>query len=326
MKKSSNSKKRNNKKHLTNEGKFLTFLKIAFFVCLNSLPKYSHKKSKHTYLFPSLIACSLLKLYIKNLDWRGLEELLKSSSDMQKILGWERVPDHSTLHRAFQKLQEEQIQKLFLQVLKFFKPSGILSCDSTGLREDSASFYFSIRSKKIRRRWIKLIYLVDTKTQACLSQVVARGPGYDARYLEILEKQNPFKAWLEIMDRGFDGKGNFRLKFTLPFRIIPPISRGGRIKSFGRIMQRLIYVLSVWLGIYGKRWISETVNYVIKRKIGESLRERREDTKRKMALLIGIAYNIHVMIRDGKAERILFFEIRIFIVFTIIKYHCDKAI
>jgi hypothetical protein len=64
--------------------------------------------------------------------------------------------------------------KLFFQVLKFFKSSGILSCDSTGLREDSASFYFSIRSKKIRRRWIKLIYLVDTKTQACLSQAVAR--------------------------------------------------------------------------------------------------------------------------------------------------------
>ena len=171
MKKS--SYKPNNKKQLTHEGKFLTFLKIAFLVCLNSLPKYSHKKSKHTYLFPSLIACSLLKLYIKNLDWRGLEELLKSSSDMQRILGWERVPDHSTLHRAFQKLQEEQIQKLFFQVLKFFKPSGILSCDSTGFQEDSASFYFSIRSKKIRRGWIKLVYLVDTKTQACLSQAVA---------------------------------------------------------------------------------------------------------------------------------------------------------
>jgi hypothetical protein len=97
---------------------------------------------------------------------------------MQRILGWERVPDHSTLHRAFQKLQEEQIQKLFFQVLKFFKPSGILSRDSTGFQEDSASFYFSIRSKKIRRRWIKLVYLVDTKTQACLSQAVARGPGF----------------------------------------------------------------------------------------------------------------------------------------------------
>jgi hypothetical protein len=79
----------------------------------------------------------------------------------------------------------------------------------------------------------------------------AREPDSDAGYLEILEKQ--IKTWLEIMDRGFDGKGNFRLEFTLPFRIIHPISRGGRIKSFERITQRSIYVLSVWVGIYGKR-------------------------------------------------------------------------
>jgi hypothetical protein len=124
------------------------------------------------------------------------------------------IPHYTELSRNFKRSKSKNF---FSQVLKFFKPSGILSCDSTGLREDSASFYFSIRSKKIRRRWIKLIYLVDTKTQVCLSQAVARGPGCDAGYLEILERQNPFKAWLEIMDRGFDGKGNFHLKFTLPF-------------------------------------------------------------------------------------------------------------
>jgi hypothetical protein len=120
------------------------------------------------------------------------------------------IPHYTELSKSFKRSKS----KNFFQVLKFFKPSGILSCDSAGFQEDSASFYFSIRSKKIRSRWIKLVYLVDTKTQACLSQVVARGTGSDAGYLEILERQNPFKAWLEIMDRGFDGKGNFRLKFT----------------------------------------------------------------------------------------------------------------
>jgi hypothetical protein len=34
------------------------------------------------------------------------------------VLGWGKVPDHSTLHRAFQKLQEEQIQKLFFPSLE----------------------------------------------------------------------------------------------------------------------------------------------------------------------------------------------------------------
>jgi hypothetical protein len=43
----------------------------------------------------------------------------------------------------------------------------------------------------------------------------AGGPGSDAHYLEILEKQNPFGARLKIMDRGFDGKENLRLIFTI---------------------------------------------------------------------------------------------------------------
>jgi hypothetical protein len=43
----------------------------------------------------------------------------------------------------------------------------------------------------------------------------ARCPGSDAQYLEILEKPNPLK--LEIMDRRFDGKGNFWLKIYFAF-------------------------------------------------------------------------------------------------------------
>jgi hypothetical protein len=43
----------------------------------------------------------------------------------------------------------------------------------------------------------------------------ARCPGSDAQYLEILEKPNPLK--LKIMDRRFDGKGNFWLKIYFAF-------------------------------------------------------------------------------------------------------------
>lgn len=46
------------------EGKYLIFLKIALKVCSELLSAYSHPKSKHTYKFPSLIACVLLKIYI----------------------------------------------------------------------------------------------------------------------------------------------------------------------------------------------------------------------------------------------------------------------
>ncbi len=57
---------------------------------------------------------------------------------------------------------------------------------------------------------------------------------------------------------------------------------------------------------------------MIKRKVGENLGSG-EKIRKKMALLIAITYNIHVM--DGKDESILFFEIMTFIIFPIIKYH-----
>jgi hypothetical protein len=72
------------------------------------IPTQIHKKSKHNLSIP--FSYRSIETLIKNLDCSGLEGLLKSSSDMQRILGWEKVPDHSTLH--FQKLQEEQIKKL----------------------------------------------------------------------------------------------------------------------------------------------------------------------------------------------------------------------
>jgi hypothetical protein len=59
--------------------------------------------------------------------------------------------------------------------------------------------------KKLNRIWI----------QRSMRFEHARGLGSDAHYLEILEKQNPFGARLKIMDRGFDGKENLRLIFTI---------------------------------------------------------------------------------------------------------------
>ena len=102
---------------------------------------------------------------------------------------------------------------------------------------------------------------------------------------------------IEVMDRGFDGAGNFRL--GIPFRVIPPIRRGGSIKGWKRIVEYVVYLVAKWIGIYGKRWICETMNSVIKRKFGDSIREKKERNKKTTASLMAIVYNIHVIIREG---------------------------
>jgi hypothetical protein len=64
------------------EGRYIRFLKVALFVTRQTLPMYSHKKSPHIYSLPQLISCVLLKIYVGNISYRDLEELLLSSGDM----------------------------------------------------------------------------------------------------------------------------------------------------------------------------------------------------------------------------------------------------
>jgi hypothetical protein len=87
-------------------------------------------------------------------------------------------------------------------------------------------------------------------------------------------------------------------------------------------------MVSKWMGIYGRRWLFETMNSVIKRKFGDSIRERAcpERSRRKVEeqeknrILMAIAYNIHLVVRGGGENR--FF---LFVFLFLNKDACNKA-
>ncbi len=172
-----------NLKRNKKEGRYKRFLKVALFVTRQSLPMYSHKKSPHIYSLPQLISCVLLKIYIRNMSYRDLEEFLLSSGDIKRVLGLRRVPNYSTFSRACNRIKGKGIKRLLGKVLEVVISSRSLgflfTCDSTGFKEDVAGFYYALRSGKKRKRWIKVFYLLDTRTQALVSQVVGRGPSGD---------------------------------------------------------------------------------------------------------------------------------------------------
>jgi len=289
------------------EGRYKRFLKVALFVTRQSLPMYSHKKSPHIYSLPQLISCVLLKIYIRNMSYRDLEEFLLSSGDIKRVLGLSRVPNYSTFSRVCNRVTGKEIKRILGKVLEVVISRRdlalVFACDSTGFKEDVASFYYTLRSGKRRKGWIKVWYLLDTRTQALVSWVIGRGPSGDSMGLFKLEKKSPFRPLIEVMDRGFDGGGNIR--FGLPIRVIPPIRRGGSIRSLDRILAYMVYMISRWSGIYGKRWLCETMISVIKRKFGDSIRERKWGKKKKIASLMAVVYNIHVIVRGGGENQFL---------------------
>ena len=69
--------------------------------------------------------------------------------------------------------------------------------------------------------------------------------------------------------------------------------RGGNLLNPER-KARADLVSQAWLdGLFGQRWKTETVNSVIKRKFGDTIRSRKRSLQRREPIIKGLVYNIH---------------------------------
>src|SRR5262245_16494868 len=72
-----------------------------------ALPPYSSKFSRKDFTQHQLFALLALREFLKT-DYRGLEQYLRDWSDLRQVLGLSKVPDHSTLQKAAQRLLEKK--------------------------------------------------------------------------------------------------------------------------------------------------------------------------------------------------------------------------
>ncbi|RCK72737.1 MAG: Mobile element protein [Anaerolineae bacterium] len=260
------------------------------------LPRYSHPKSPHHFTLPQLAACVLLMFYL-DLSYRDMEEWLLASDRVCQELGLSRIPDHTTLQRTFQKLRRLDFEKMKNQLLEEIgvDEEGI-ACDSTGFSPGQASLYYQTRRGRLYRHWAKGVYAVGIASQFILSWRSGWGPGSDVAYLSGLRRdarryghyQGKRKGWVLLADAGFDGQtvGDDEL--------IPPVRRGGSLLNPER-RGRAERVSQARLdGLFGQRWKAETVNSVIKRKFGDTIRSRKRSLQRREPIVKGLVYNIHL--------------------------------
>ena len=69
----------------------------------DALPLYAHVSSPKKYTQPQLFACLVLKTFLKT-DYRGVVAALEDFAELRTDLGLRKVPDHSTLCYAEQRL------------------------------------------------------------------------------------------------------------------------------------------------------------------------------------------------------------------------------
>ncbi len=170
-----------------------------------------------------------------------------------------------------------------------------VAADSTGFSPGQASLYYQTRTGRLYQRWVKGVYAVGTASQFILAWRSGWGPGSDVAYLPGLRRdarrygryQGKRKAWVMMADAGFDGQT------VRDDDLIPPIRRGGTLLNPERKARADLVSQARLDGLFGQRWKTETVNSVIKRKFGDTIRSRKRSLQRREPIIKGLVYNIH---------------------------------
>lgn len=284
------------------------FARTALEVMREVLPAYSGKYSKHTFTQPQLMTILCLMRFE---DWtfREAEVRLAEHSDLRRALGLERAPDHTTLYRFMRRVTDETLDEVLTAVATRLVPrrrgrkrkKAVVAVDATGLAPGSVSTFF-INRRTDRgeglpwRHWCKWTVVIDVLRRCVLAQAARQGPWNDCATLRPLVSaaHEVTPVGLVLADAEFDSERNhLHVREVLGADSVIPAKRGKadwKIKGVRAQMRRRFPRRR-----YSQRAQVESVFSVVKRKLSSKAPGRSDETQRRQAMLLGVAYNIYLL-------------------------------
>ena len=92
----------------------LDLARSAMEAAEKAMPAYSHRNSPKTFTQHQLFALIIVKRFF-DIDYRSLEQLLEDWSDLRTVLRLKSVPDHSTIHKAEERLLKKGASEFCLK-------------------------------------------------------------------------------------------------------------------------------------------------------------------------------------------------------------------
>lgn len=286
---------------------------VAYATARQSLALYSRPKSPKKFTQPQLVACLVLKEFFKT-DYRGIVEILADSSDLSKTLELETIPHYTTLQKAAYRLtQKKTLDRLMRDIIALAvgtkvmkKTIALAAIDSTGFEAHYVSAYFVKRKAKggndvqetTYKRVPKLGIVADTKGYLALAGIPSYGPSPDMLHWKeaIIEAQKRTVIKILAADAGYDGEGAHRFaREERGIRTIIPNRVGRPTTKLPSGKYRRIMATRFNKTLYGQRWQIETINSIIKRRLGSFLRARTYWSQLREMMLRLFTYNVLVV-------------------------------
>lgn len=291
--------------------------RLAYVTAQRAMPAYRHVKSPKKFTQHQLFAILVLKEFFKT-DYRGISEIVKDSSDLQKILELrfrDEIPHWTTLQKtAHRMLKDGGANELLDETVKIAQEIKVLpkhvslaAIDGTGLESGYASSYFVGRKARqqqatarqyVYTRFPKVGIVAACKQHLVLAGVPSWGPSPDIIHFEKAIKQATERTTIRTLlaDAGYDSeKAHQFAREGLGVRTVIPARAGRPTTKLPKGKYRKIMATRFSTKVYGQRWQVETLNSMLKRALCSFLRSRSYWSQMRELMMRLITFNILVL-------------------------------
>ncbi len=228
---------------------------------------------------------------------------------LKELLGVEKLPSRSTLHRGMQQLSQKYVRRFNnLVVMRFVKKGMTVVADSTGFRLKTSSAWYDIRigRKNLRKDNNKLHIAIETRRNAILEFKITPHFRHDSPVLKFLLRN--IKTLRRVIgDAGYLSRDNCDIAVKKNGKPFFSLKKGITVKKKGsmawrRMVELAAHCKALFDKIYHIRSQIEGVNSALKRRYGGCLTAIKAKARNMQLALRVLAYNIKQLLYDKTAR------------------------